>query len=92
LLLAAPDNEIQQQLADQVDEVVRARGFADAVVRSSKVGRELAVDIAFIGHAGSGLVELEELDRIRSEMEQRLSPLGFKLWMNILFTLDRRWA
>jgi predicted Co/Zn/Cd cation transporter (cation efflux family) len=92
LLLAAPDNEIQQQLADQVDEVVRARGFADAVVRSSKVGRELAVDIAFIGRAGSGPVELEELDRIRSEMEQRLSPLGFKLWMNILFTLDRRWA
>jgi predicted Co/Zn/Cd cation transporter (cation efflux family) len=90
--LAAPDNEIQQQLADQVDEVVSTRGFADAVVRSSKVGRELAVDIAFIGRAGSGPVELEELDRIREEVERRLATLGFKLWLNILFTRDRRWA
>ena len=92
VLLAAPDDEIQQQLADQVDAVVRARGFANAVVRSSKVGRELAVDIAFIGRAGSGPVELEELDRIREEVERRLATLGFKLWLNILFTLDRRWA
>jgi predicted Co/Zn/Cd cation transporter (cation efflux family) len=92
LLLAAPDQDIQQQLTEQVDEVVRAHGFADAVVRCSKVGRELAVDITFVGRAGAGPVALEELDRIRGEVERRLAPLGFKLWMNILFTLDRRWA
>jgi predicted Co/Zn/Cd cation transporter (cation efflux family) len=37
-------------------------------------------------------VELEELDRIREEVERRLATLGFKLWLNILFTRDRRWA
>jgi predicted Co/Zn/Cd cation transporter (cation efflux family) len=62
------------------------------VVRSSKVGRELAVDITFLAPADSGNVDIDQLDRIRAEVEKSLSELGYKLWMNILFTKDRRWA
>jgi predicted Co/Zn/Cd cation transporter (cation efflux family) len=71
---------------------VSSLGFTDAVVRCSKIGRELAVDITFIGRPEAGPIELAELDRIRGEVEQRLAPVGLKPWMNILFTLDRRWA
>jgi predicted Co/Zn/Cd cation transporter (cation efflux family) len=92
LLLIAPDPDIQQQLSDRIDAIAREHGFVGAVVRSSKIGRELAVDIAFIGDSSCPPVDLAQLDRIRLEVEQKLASLDFKLWMNVLFTLDRRWA
>jgi predicted Co/Zn/Cd cation transporter (cation efflux family) len=50
------------------------------------------VDITFLAPADSGNVDIDQLDRIRAEVEKSLSELGYKLWMNILFTKDRRWA
>jgi predicted Co/Zn/Cd cation transporter (cation efflux family) len=92
LLLMAPTGDIQEQLKTHIDAIARAHRFSEVVVRSTKVGRELAVDIAFLAPADSGKVDIEELDRIRAEVEESLSGLGFTLWMNILFTRDRRWA
>ena len=92
LLLMAPTGDIQEQLKTHIDAIARAHRFSEAVVRSTKVGRELAIDIAFLAPADSDKVDIEELDRIRAEVEESLSGLGFTLWMNILFTRDRRWA
>ncbi len=92
LLLMAPASDVQEQLHARVDAIAKAHRFVEAVVRSSKVGRELAVDITFLAPADSGSVDIEELDNIRAEVQQSLSELGYKLWMNILFTKDRRWA
>jgi predicted Co/Zn/Cd cation transporter (cation efflux family) len=92
LLLMAPTGDIQEQLKTHIDAIARTHHFPAVVVRSTKVGRELAVDIAFLAPADSGKVDIEELDRIRAEVEESLSGLGFILWMNILFTRDRRWA
>jgi predicted Co/Zn/Cd cation transporter (cation efflux family) len=92
LLMMAPASDVQEQLRARIDAIVKAHRFVDAVVRSSKVGRELAVDITFLAPADSGSVEFDELDRIRAEVQQSLSELGYGLWMNILFTKDRRWA
>jgi len=92
LLLAAPDRGLQRQLEEHADALAKSRGFAGAVVRSSKIGRELAVDIAFIGHEEMPAMKLAELDAIREEVESGLADLELKLWMNVLFTLDRRWA
>ena len=92
LLLMAPASDVQEQLHARVDAIAKAHRFDEAVVRSSKVGRELAVDITFLAPADSGNVDIDELDRIRAEVQQSLSELGYKLWMNILFTKDRSWA
>jgi predicted Co/Zn/Cd cation transporter (cation efflux family) len=92
LLLMAPTSDVQEQLHARVDAIAKAHRFVEAVVRSSKVGRELAVDITFLAPADSGNVDIDELDRIRAEVQESLSELGYKLWMNILFTKDRRWA
>lgn len=92
LLLMAPTGDIQEQLKSRIDAIAHAHHFSEAVVRSTKVGRELAVDIAFLAPADAGKVDIAELDRIRDEVEASLSGLGFSLWMNILFTRDRRWA
>lgn len=92
LLLMAPTGDIQEQLKSHIDVIARAHHFSEAIVRSTKVGRELAVDIAFLAPAYSHKVDIDELDRIRAEVAESLSGLGFSLWMNILFTRDRRWA
>jgi len=92
LLLMAPTGDIQEQLKTRIDAIARAHRFSEAIVRSTKVGRELAVDIAFLAPAGSDKVDIDELDRIRTEVEESLAGLGFVLWLNILFTRDRRWA
>jgi len=92
LLLMAPAGELQGELRTRIESIGRAHNYADAVIRSSKIGRELAVDITFLAPPARGKVDIETLDAIRAEVEQSLSGLGYKLWMNIVFTKDRRWA
>jgi predicted Co/Zn/Cd cation transporter (cation efflux family) len=92
LLLMAPAGELQGELRTRIEAIARAHNYADAVIRSSKIGRELAVDITFLAPPDRGKVDIETLDAIRAEVEQSLSGLGYKLWMNIVFTKDRRWA
>jgi predicted Co/Zn/Cd cation transporter (cation efflux family) len=92
LLLMAPEGDMQAQLSTRVESIARAHNYTEAVIRSSKIGRELAVDITFLAPPDSGKVAIDTLDNIRAEVEQSLSELGYKLWMNIVFTKDRRWA
>jgi len=92
LLVMAPSSDIQAQLKHRIDVITEAHRFEQAVVRSTKIGRELAVDIAFIVPADAGKFGIEELDGIRAEVDRSLSEFGIKLWMNILFTRDRQWA
>jgi len=91
LLLMAPSSDVQEQLHTRIDAIAKAHRFVEVKVRSSKVGRELAVDVSFLVAADSDNVDIGELDRIREEVKQSLSELGYRLWMNILFTKDRRW-
>lgn len=92
LLMMAPPNDIQETLRERIDCIVSKHGFEDAVVRSAKIGRELTVDISFLVHEGFGAVEVDQLDAIRAEVKDNLADLGYKIWMNILFTRDEEWA
>jgi predicted Co/Zn/Cd cation transporter (cation efflux family) len=92
LLLMAPASDIQAQLSSRIESIAHAHDYTEAVIRSSKIGRELAVDITFLAPPDSGKITIDILDGIRTEVEQSLSELGYKLWMNIVFTKDRRWA
>ena len=55
-------------------------------------GGESTVDVAFIAPADFGNVDIEQLDRIRTEMKGSLSELDHQLWMNIVFANDRQWS
>jgi predicted Co/Zn/Cd cation transporter (cation efflux family) len=92
LLMMAPPSDIQAHLVRRIEAIRQANHFEEAVVRSTKIGRELAVDIAFIVSADAGKFDIEELDKIRAEVDRSLSELGNNLWMNILFTKNRHWA
>ena len=92
LLMMAPPNDMQETLRERIDSIASKHGFEDAVVRSAKIGRELTVDISFLVHDNFGAVEVDQLDAIRAEVKDNLADLGYKIWMNILFTRDRYWA
>ena len=78
--------------SSRIESIAHAHHYTEAVIRSSKIGRELAVDITFLAPPDSGKITIDTLDGIRTEVEHSLSELGYKLWMNIVFTKDRRWA
>ena len=92
LSMAAPTDDIQQQLQEHANAIVAEHGFLEAIVRSAKIGRELAVDVAFIAHGSSTATSIAQQDSIREDLFRRLAILELKLWMNVLFTADRRWA
>lgn len=92
LLMVAPADNIQQYLQAQADAVAKENQFLEAIVRSTKIGRELAVDVVFIVRPDSPPTPISALDEIRQETRERLASLDLELWLNILFTADRRWA
>lgn len=92
LLMVAPADDIQDQLQQHANAIAREHGFAEAIVRSAKMGRELAIDMAFIANSDSDATNIAQMDDIRAELRTRLASLDMKLWMNVLFTADRRWA
>lgn len=92
LLMMAPASTVRDDLNRRIEVLAKMHRFDGAKVRVAKIGRELAVDIAFLAPSGFGKVDIEYLDRIRAEVEDSLSHLDLKLWTNILFTKDRRWA
>lgn len=92
LLMMAPPSDIQERLQERINSVASTHGFNDAVVRSAKIGREITIDIAFLVHDDYGKVDIDQLDTIRCEVKDRLANLGYKMWINVLFTKDRYWA
>ena len=92
ILMMAPPVDLQKQITSKIDAIAQAHLFDGALVRSAKIGRELAIDIAFIIPEHDGKVAVEELDTIRSEVKRSVSELGYSLWLNILFTKNRQWT
>jgi predicted Co/Zn/Cd cation transporter (cation efflux family) len=64
-------------------------GLADSVVRTSKVGGRLDLDVVFL--VGDGTT-VQRCDAVRAELERRLAAAGHHVSMSVGFTADRRWA
>jgi len=92
LLMMSPHDDLHSKLETRVHAIAQAHNYKTPVVRASKVGRDLAIDIAFLVEPEQGKVDIADLDRIRAEVEASLSELGYGLWMNIVFTGDEHWA
>jgi predicted Co/Zn/Cd cation transporter (cation efflux family) len=92
LLIMAPDADIQQHLTRTANEVSRNHKLGMPVVRSTKTGRQLAVDITFVLDTQNNQLTLNDFDKFRSEIEAKLKPLEFDLWLNVSFTYNSEWA
>jgi len=92
LLLMAPNAEIQNKVHDAVGKVKSKHQLDSYIVRSSKSGRQLNVEIAFVVDDSKRTFAVGELDIIRREVEHTLKTVGLTLWLNIIFTHDRYWG
>ena len=92
ILMMAPAPKLRADLHARTDAIARAHGFSRTVLRSAKVGRELAVDVTFLAAVDMAPRDLAELDEIRTQVEQQLAAMGYGLYMNVQFTKDQRWA
>jgi cation diffusion facilitator family transporter len=75
-----------------VEEVAQEWGLAEPVVRLSKVGSRLDVEVIFLVEAGSKARTVEQFDQVRAELEERLRTTGLEPWLSVEFTADPRWA
>ena len=92
ILQMAPDESVQKQIEEKLAEITKTGPYIEALWRSTKIGRELTVHIAFIVNEDTGKIDITELDNVRAEVENKLLTLGYRLAINIQFTKDRRWA
>jgi cation diffusion facilitator family transporter len=87
---AAP--EVRDQVLAQAADVARTWGLAEPVVRLSKVGSRLDVEVVFLVEPGSTARNVEEFDEVRAELDERLRATGLEPWMSVEFTADPRWV
>jgi predicted Co/Zn/Cd cation transporter (cation efflux family) len=87
---AAP--AVRDRATAVVEEVARDWGLAGPVVRLSKVGSRLDVEVIFLVEAASRARTVEQFDEVRAELEERLRTTGLEPWLSVEFTADPRWA
>ena len=89
LTMAAP-SDVQEPVVAVVRALGAEHGFADAVVRASKVGgRVYDLDVVFLVGADT---TVRQCDVVRAELERRLTASGHHVSMSVGFTGDPRWA
>jgi cation diffusion facilitator family transporter len=92
VLTMSAEPAVRDQVSALVDEVARQWELGDAAVRLSKVGTRLDVDVVFLVDAGSTARTVEEFDRVRTRLADRLRATGLEPSLSVGFTADPRWA
>lgn len=90
LLEGAPPAEVQRRVA-QIVEGIRARHeLGEPLIRMSKLGRKLYVQIDIVVEPGTWTIEGQDV--VRRELLDALTELDYELWASIDLTTDRSLA
>ncbi|MEP6650517.1 MAG: cation transporter [Lapillicoccus sp.] len=92
LLAMSPPTPVLDSLQAVVDEVRERYEFDDAVLRASKVGGRVDVEVAFVVGSSSGVSTITDCDGVRGDLYDRLATLGYEQSVTVSFTGDPRWA
>jgi predicted Co/Zn/Cd cation transporter (cation efflux family) len=82
---------VRDEVSTIIDEVALSWGLSEPVVRQSKVGARLDVDVVFLVDGTSTARAVEEFDRVRAQLHDRLQATGLEPSLSVGFTADRRW-
>ncbi|MCX5396682.1 cation transporter [Streptomyces sp. NBC_00102] len=86
LLESAPEQAVQRRVGEVVERVRAAEGLPDPVVRTSKVGQKLYVEVAFV--VPSGRWDVAGEDRVRRALRDGLATLPYDPWCVVEITSD----
>ncbi|MEN1758917.1 cation diffusion facilitator family transporter [Anoxynatronum sibiricum] len=92
LLRMAPDEEMQLQVDEIVQQVRQKYQLEEAYCRISKVGTTLYAEIDFVTGKKTLVYTVRDTDRIREEISKAIFKLPYEPWLTISFTENRKWA
>jgi predicted Co/Zn/Cd cation transporter (cation efflux family) len=85
LVEGVPEQEIAEPADQAVREVMTRYGLASPLIRVTKVGRKIYVEVeTFV----DGAFSVAESDAVRRALSERLKELPFDLWLTLEFTSD----
>ena len=86
ILEAAPPPAVREAIAQAAAEASAEFGLGDPIVRATKLGRRVYVEIDYIVAAGQW--DVADEDRVRRRLIGALEPLGYEIWANVELTTD----
>ena len=86
LLEAAPPIEVSDAMDVAIQEVRLEFDLPEPVVRATKLGERLYVEVDFV--VPHGVWDVTGEDRVRRALIDRLTSLGYELWANVELTTD----
>jgi cation diffusion facilitator family transporter len=92
LLSMSPPATVLDSLQSVVEDVRERYALDDAVLRASKVGGRVDVEVAFVVGELSPVRTVADCDDVRTELYDRLAALGYQRSMTVWFTREPRWA
>ena len=92
LLVMSPPAPVLESLQAVVDSVRDRYAFDDAILRASKIGGRVDVEVAFVVGSSSEVRTVADCDGVRSDLHDRLAALGYEQSVTASFTGDPRWA
>lgn len=86
ILEAAPPAEVSRGIEAEARRVAAEFGLGEPIVRATKLGRRLYVEVDFL--VGAGEWDVSEEDKVRRSLIAGLDPLGYDVWANVELTTD----
>ena len=90
LLEGAPEAEVQEPVRAVVAEVTAEFGLDEPVVRMSKLGTKLYLEVDYLVEAGRW--DIADADRVRRALTERLRTLPWTVWLNVDLSTDPAWS
>jgi cation diffusion facilitator family transporter len=92
LLVMSPPAPVLESLQAVVESVRKRYAFDDAILRASKIGGRVDVEVAFVVGSSSEVRTVADCDGVRNDLHDRLAALGYEQSVTASFTGDPRWA
>jgi cation diffusion facilitator family transporter len=92
VLAMSPPPPVLDDLRSMVEAVRERYGFAEVVLRATKIGSRVDVDVVYVVGVGTQVATVEQCDEVRADLVQRLAPAGYDRALTVSFTADRRYA
>ncbi|MCA0306801.1 MAG: cation transporter [Actinobacteria bacterium] len=86
ILEAAPPAEVSRGIEAEARRVAGEFGLGEPIVRATKLGRRLYVEVDYL--VGAGEWDVSEEDKVRRSLIAGLDPLGYDVWANVELTTD----
>lgn len=86
ILEAAPPVHVREVLDAAATQVSAEYGLGEPLIRATKLGRRLYVEVDFLVEAGCW--DVSDEDRVRRSLIGALDSLGYDIWANVELTTD----